>query len=125
MGYSEAEMPSGEWNIVYYESLSGDIPVYDFIENLSPTAKSKVSNTFDLLAEHGIKLGLPHVKKVTGTKLWELRILGGDSIRVFYVATSGRTFLMLHGFIKKSQKAPKKEIKIATARLKEYESRRS
>ncbi len=125
MGYSEAAMPSGEWNIVYYESLSGDIPVYDFIENLSPTAKSKVSNTFDLLAEHGIKLGLPHVKKVTGTKLWELRILGGDSIRVFYVATSGRTFLMLHGFIKKSQKAPKKEIKIAIARLKEYKSRES
>lgn len=109
-----------EWNIVYYESPSGGVPVYDFIESLNPTAKSKVSNTFDLLTEFGTKLGLPHVKKVTGTELWELRILGGDSIRIFYIATSGRTFLLLHGFIKKSQKVPKKEIKIALARLKEY-----
>lgn len=118
-------MPNKDWNIIYYESSSGDIPVYDFVERLSPTAKSKVSNTFDLLIEYGIKLGLPHVKKVTGTDLWELRILGGDSIRIFYIATSGRVFLLLHGFIKKSQKAPKKEIKIALARLKEYKSRKS
>ena len=114
-----------EWNIVYYESLGGNIPVYDFIESLSPVAKSKVSNTLDLLTEYGIKLGLPHVKKVAGTELWELRILGGDSIRIFYIATSGRAFLMLHGFIKRSQKAPKKDIKIALARLKEYKFRKS
>ena len=95
-------MQSEKWNIIYYESLSGDIPVYTFIENLSPTTKSKVSNTFDLLTEYGVKLGLPHVKKVVGTNLWELRILGGDSIRIFYIAAAGRMFLMLHGFIKKS-----------------------
>ncbi len=118
-------MPNEEWNIIYYESPSGDVPVYDFIESLSPTAKSKISNTFDLLTEFGIKLGLPHVKKVVGTGLWELRILGGDSIRIFYIATTGRVFLMLHGFIKKSQKASRKEIKIAIARLKEYKSRKS
>lgn len=76
-----------------------------------------------MLAEYGIKLGLPHVKKVIGTELWELRILGGDSVRVFYVTTSGRVFLLLHGFIKKSQKAPKQEIKIALARLKEFKSK--
>lgn len=108
------------WKIDYYESPSGNIPVYDFIEGLSPTAKSKVSNTLDLLMEYGIKLGSPHIKKVAGTELWELRILGGDSIRIFYITTSGRMFLLLHGFIKKSQKVPKKEIKIALARLNEY-----
>src|SRR3990167_8143880 len=113
-------MPTEEWDIIYYESLSGDVPVYNFIENLSPIAKSKVANTFDLLTEYGIKLGLPHVKKVVGTELWELRILGGGSIRIFYIATTGKVFLMLHGFIKKSQKAPKKEIKIALTRLKEH-----
>lgn len=114
-----------EWKIDYYESPGGNIPVYDFIERLSPIAKSKVSNTLDLLTEYGIKLGLPHIKKVLGTELWELRILGGDSIRIFYITASGRTFLLLHGFIKKSQKAPKKEIKIALSRLKEYKLRRS
>jgi len=118
-------MPDEKWDIIYYESLSGDLPVYNFIESLNSKAKSKVSNTFDLLTEYGIKLGLPHVKKVTGTEIWELRILGGDSIRIFYIATTGRVFLMLHGFIKKSQKAPKKEIKVAIARLKEHKLKKA
>lgn len=113
-----------EWKIVYYESAGGDIPVYNFIESLNARAKSKVSNTFDLLSEYGIKLGLPHVKKVVGTELWELRILGGDSIRIFYIAISGRVFLLLHGFIKKSQKVPNREMKAALTRLNEYKSRK-
>lgn len=118
-------MASEDWSIIYYESPSGGIPVYDFIESLSPTAKSKVSNTLDLLTKYGIKLGLPHVKKVTGTDLWELRILGRDNIRIFYIATFGKVFLLLHGFIKKSQKAPEKEIKISLVRLNEYKLRKS
>lgn len=117
-------MLSEEWKIDYYESSGGNIPVFDFIEGLSPTAKSKVSNTLDLLTEYGIRLGPPHIKKVVGTELWELRILGGDSIRIFYITISGRKFLLLHGFIKKIQKTPKKEIKIALGRLKEYKLRK-
>jgi len=116
---------SEEWDIVYFEGGSGKTPIYDFIENLNANAKAKILNTFDLLAEYGTRLGLPHVKKVTGTELWELRILGGDSIRIFYIAMSGRVFLLLHGFIKKSQKTPKKEIKIALKRLKEYQNKQS
>lgn len=116
---------NGEWDIVYFKSSNGSNPIYDFIESLNTKAKAKILNTFDLLTEYGTRLGLPHVKKVTGTKLWELRILGSDSIRVFHVATPGRVFLLLHGFIKKSQKTPNKEIKIALTRLKEHQSRRS
>lgn len=95
-----------EWKIDYYESSSGNIPVYDFIESLGAIAKSKVSNTFDLLTAYGIKLGLPHIKKVAGTELWELRILGGDSIRIFYITVSGRIFLLLHGFITAFKNTP-------------------
>lgn len=112
-----------EWDVVYFESGGGNAPIYDFIGSLSAVAKAKVSNTLDLLTEYGIKLGLPHVRKVTGTKLWELRILGGDNIRIFYIAISGKAFLLLHGFIKKSQKIPKKEVKVALTRLKEYEGK--
>ncbi|MBU1327005.1 hypothetical protein KJ618_04480 [Patescibacteria group bacterium] len=68
--YSKTAMLGEGWNIIYYESPSGDVPVYDFIESLNSTAKSKVLNTFDLLTEFGIKLGLPHVKKAIGTDLW-------------------------------------------------------
>jgi len=117
------EAPIKKWTIVYYEGPNNDTPIYDFIEKLSPIAQSKVSNTFDLLTEFNIRLGPPHVKKLTGTDCWELRILGGDSIRIFYVAIFGKKFLLLHGFIKKKQKTNKKEIKTATKRLKEYKSR--
>jgi phage-related protein len=87
---------------------------------LSPNAQAKISNTFDLLLEFGIRLGLPHVKKVVNTNLWELRIVGGDNIRIFYVASSGKKFLLLHGFVKKTQKTNKNELKTAIFRLKEF-----
>jgi phage-related protein len=87
---------------------------------LRPNAQAKISNTFDLLLEFGIRLGLPHVKKVVNTNLWELRIVGGDNIRIFYVASSGKKFLLLHGFVKKTQKTNKNELKTAIFRLKEF-----
>jgi len=48
----------------------------------------------------------------------------GDSIRVLYLASVGKSFLILHGFLKKSQKTPTKEINIALNRLKEYKARK-
>ncbi len=113
-------MTNTDWKIIYYHDSKGNEPVYDFIESLNPNAQAKISNTFDLLLQFGTRLGLPHVKKVINTDLWELRILGGDNIRVFYVASSGKKFLLLHGFIKKTQKTGKNELKIAISRLKEF-----
>lgn len=109
------------WNILYYqEAYQQTSPVYDFIESLNDRAQAKVSNTFDLLSMYGMKLGLPHVKKIRGTDLWELRILGNDNIRIFYIAVSGSAFLLLHGFVKKKQKTDKKEIDTAVNRLLKY-----
>lgn len=111
------------WKVVLYRSPSGDYPVQQFIDSLEIKAQAKVRNTITLLAKFGIRLGLPHVKKLTVTDLWELRILGSDSIRVLYVAVTGKTFVLLHGFKKKKYKTPPKEIKITEARLAEYRSR--
>ncbi|OGG00254.1 hypothetical protein A3D78_02105 [Candidatus Gottesmanbacteria bacterium RIFCSPHIGHO2_02_FULL_39_14] len=112
----------GGWKIKYYTPRSrGVSPIYEFIESLSEKAQSKLINTFDILTQYGIQLREPHVKKVTGTTLWELRILGEDNIRIFYIATFQTTFLMLHAFQKKKQKTQRKEIKIALTRLKQYE----
>lgn len=113
-----------KWKIKYYYTTQGVAPVYRFIESLAEKAQSKVYRSFDMLQEYGVELRQPHVKKITGTALWELRILGADSIRVFYVAEIEQTFLMLHGFIKKSQKTPKKEIKVAINRLNDFQGRK-
>lgn len=112
-----------DWTVEYYVTTSGNSPVEDFIFSLDKTAKSKVVNTIHMLKEYNIRLTAPHTKKLTGTDLWELRILGSDSTRVFYVAIENQTFLLLHGFKKKTFTTPKKELKLATSRLKDYRSR--
>lgn len=111
------------WKIDYYKTPSGRKPVQEFIENLQEKTRTRVFNTLELLAEFGPILKMPHAKKVTGTSLWELRVLGEASLRFFYVAKIGQSFLLLHGFTKRKQKIPKKEMKIASERLKEYKSR--
>jgi phage-related protein len=110
------------WNIEYYSSNSNN-PIEDFIRNLNYKTKAKVAYSFDLLEEFGLNLRMPHVKKLSGTPLWELRIIGKASIRFFYIAKSGKKFLILHGFIKRLQKTPKKEIRIALARLYEFQNK--
>jgi len=110
------------WTIDYFETASNKSPVKDFIDKLPVKSQTKAYNTLELLAEFGLTLGLPHAKKISGTPLWELRILGEKSSRFFYIAKTGRSFLLLHGFTKKSQKTPLKEIKTALARLKSFTS---
>lgn len=112
-----------QWKIQLYRTPQGDSPVKEFIDSLELKAEAKVRNTINLLRDFGTKLGAPHVKKLTGTELWELRILGADSIRILYITVTGKTFLLLHGFKKKKDKTPPKEIRIAEERLAEHKSR--
>lgn len=112
-----------KWNIELYKTTNNKSPIDDFVDSLDAKAQNKIIEVFGLLKELGINLGMPHSKKVIGTPLWELRILGRDNIRIFYIARSGKTFLLLHGFQKKKQKTDKKEIKIALDRLLDYKSR--
>ena len=112
------------WKIIYYETSSGSSPIYDFINSLNPKIQAKIANTFDLLEQYGTGLGFPHVKKISGTNLWELRILGSDNIRLFYILLDDRSFLLLHGFIKKKRKTGKKEISTALKRLEKHSTQK-
>lgn len=112
-----------KWKIEIYKTATDKSPVDEFVDKLDVKGQNKILQVLGLLKEFGINLGMPHSKKVIGTPLWELRVLGSDNIRIFYVAQSGKTFLILHGFQKKKQKTDKKEIKIALDRLLDYKSR--
>ena len=111
------------WKIIYYESGSGSAPVKDFIEKLDVVSQNKIADTLDLLEEFGTSIGLPHVRKLVGAQLWELRILGGKNIRIFYVTLTGKSFLLLHAFQKKKQKTDRREIILAIKRLTDYKLR--
>jgi phage-related protein len=72
-----------------------------------------------LMAEHGPDLGMPHTRAM-GDGLFEVRAKTGEGIgRAFYCTLVGRRIVVLHGFIKKTDKTPAKELKIARDRLKE------
>lgn len=79
----------------------------------------------DLMLEFGANLGMPHTKAIE-SGLFELRVKGKEGIaRIFYCTKIGQRIVMLHVFIKKSQKTPKRELKLAIQRLHEvlsYES---
>jgi phage-related protein len=67
----------------------------------------------------GPDLGMPH-SRAMGKGLFELRLKSKEGIgRVFYGLLPGRRIMMLHAFVKKSQKTPAKELDIARARWKE------
>ena len=74
---------------------------------------------------YGPDLGLPHTRAM-GEGLFELRLKAAEGIaRVFYCTLVGRRIVMLHQFIKKAEKTPRKEIEIARKRMKEGKMRNS
>ncbi len=115
---------SNRWTVIYYRDKHGRHPVQDFLRSLTSNARAAVMRDFSLLEEFGLAVGFPAVRPVKGVrKLWELRAKTADgAIRIFYVAQSGRRFMMLHGFIKKTAKSPPRELDIAIKRLREVVS---
>ena len=93
-----------------------DSSLEEFIESLQKPTIAKVLRTIDLLEEFGSKLGMPHTKKISA-RLFELRIRGAQEIRIFYTFHKSQIYL-LHGFIKKSERTPQKEIRTALQKLK-------
>lgn len=87
-----------------------------FIKSLEKSTIAKVLRTLNLLEKFGYELGLPHSKKISN-RLYELRIRSAQEVRIFYTFCKSQIFL-LHGFIKKTQKVPQKEIHTALQKLK-------
>jgi phage-related protein len=103
-----------KWRIEYYNS-----DIEEEILALPPGLLARYLRLADLMLEFGSNLGMPHTRSI-GDGLFELRIKSKEGIaRVFYCTMIGKRIIMLHVFIKKSQKSPKKELKIAFARMRE------
>lgn len=106
--------------VTYYISDQGENPTKKFIESLTEKQQRKIIRVLTYIKEYGLTTAIPHIKKLTGSPLWEIRILGQDNIRVFYASVVSDSILLLHGFIKKSQQTPQKEISKALARLADW-----
>lgn len=108
-----------EWRVDFYRRADGKSPVEEWLDSIPTDARTEVIRILFLLKEHGIRLGMPYVRPIED-KLYEIRAKEKDGIyRVFYFAHTGKRFVMLHGFMKKTQQTPRKEIEIAKERMKE------
>jgi phage-related protein len=104
------------WKVKFFKTARGEFPVNRFVEGLEMKLAARISQSIDLLENYGPFLKPPYIKKLQGN-LYELRIKGTISIRVFYTIVDNEYYL-LHAFKKKTQKTPAKEIRIALDRMK-------
>ena len=112
-----------EYEIELYEKLDGTCPIAEFFESLEPKMWAKVARNIDLLAIHNITLREPLVKLVEDG-IFELKTQVGNNIsRVFYFFFTGKKIILTNGFIKKTQKTPRKHIEVALEFKNEYLSR--
>jgi phage-related protein len=86
-----------------------------FIRKLEKPTRSKILRTIELVEKYGPLLGMPHERKITDC-LHELRVRGRQEVRILYYVERN-LIVLIHGFIKKSQKTPKREIETALRRI--------
>ncbi|MGK9368710.1 type II toxin-antitoxin system RelE/ParE family toxin [Melioribacter sp. Ez-97] len=103
-----------KWSIQYYSK-----DVEKNILSLPDGLLARYLRLTDLMIEFGYNLGMPHTRFIEGG-LIGLRIKSKEGIaRVYYCTKPGNKIIMLHTFIKKSNRVPKREIKTALKRMKE------
>ena len=114
------------YRIILYEDYRGRSPVGEYIHELKESHGkdarlnfNKIIALIDKLEEYGVSIGEPYTKKLTD-EIWELRPLRN---RILYDGYRDDTFILLHAFVKKTQKTPSKEIDTAKRRLKDYQER--
>ncbi len=90
------------------------------LEALPPDIRASFSRIVGLLEEFGpLQVREPYVKHLE-RKLWEMRLKGRDGIaRAIYLAAKGQRLVVVHAFIKKSEKTPRRAIETATKRAEE------
>ena len=102
------------YSIIYFSQ-----EVQEDIMNLPVTLQARYIGLTDRMIEYGPNLVLPHTDAFGGG-LFELRLKGAEGIaRVFFCTMIEQKIVMLHSFIKKTQKTPEKELKLAKQRMKE------
>ncbi|EFI32729.1 protein of unknown function DUF891 [Desulfonatronospira thiodismutans ASO3-1] len=88
-------------------------------DNLPPQVRAKAVQISKLIVEFGpAGLGMPYIRHVQD-KIWEIRASHG---RCLYISATGRKVVILRCFVKKSNKLPKKELKIAFERAREIDN---
>ena len=109
-----------QFTVEFYEDADGDKPVEEFLLSLDVKMRAKLLGILEILQEKGNLLREPYSKDLEDG-IFEIRgKVGTDISRVLYFFFYDRKIILTNGFIKKSQKTPKKEIQMAKNRRHDY-----
>ncbi len=105
---------------VFYQTAKGKMPVRDWLLNLDKTDRLTIGKDIQKV-EFGWPIGLPYCRPL-GQGLYEVRsdISDGRIARVIF-SIRGQQMVLLHGFIKKTRKTPKRELDLALTRQKDID----
>lgn len=113
-------MYMGKYTIVLYVKENGESPIRKFIDSLDIKMKAKALRMINLLKQNGNELREPYTKSLSDGLL-ELRIIQSNHIvRILFFFVHGNTIVLTNGFIKKSNKTPKREIELAQNYRRDY-----
>ena len=113
------------YDVIFYNDSKGNEPIAALIRDLrqkSPTDKNarinfnKIVAYINLLSKHGTRIGEPVTKHLDGD-IWELRPLDN---RILYAYYKDNKFVLLHHFIKKTNKTPPRELEQAKRNLADF-----
>lgn len=112
-----------EFKVIFYEKENDDCPVEEFITSLDAKMRAKMVGLLELLEEKGNQLREPY-SKLIDDGIFEIRCKVGNNItRVLYFFYFEGKIIRTNGFVKKTQKTPTEEIKLAKERRADYEER--
>ena len=107
-------------NIYFYKDKNGNEPVLDYMRELaskkgkdSRIKLNKINDYIELLSQRGTRAGEPYIKHLDA-EIWELRPLRD---RILFIAWHNDSFILLHTFMKRTQKTPRREIEQAKREL--------
>ncbi len=113
------------FEILFYAKANGEEPAKDFILQQDSKMKAKLLRIIETMACNGNVLGEPYTKCLTDG-IYEIRAKhSSDITRVLYFFESGGRIVLTNGFVKKTDKTPRREIEKARKYRNDYRRRAS
>ena len=114
------------YKIRFYKDKNGKRPIVEYIRSLAKRSDkdsriklAKIQEYINYLQEEGKQAKEPYIKPLIG-EIWELRPIKD---RILFAAWDGQSFILLHHFVKKTQKTPLREIEQAKRNLADLKER--
>ncbi|AIZ46617.1 Gp49-like PF05973 family protein [Deinococcus radiopugnans] len=117
---SEPETPQPILEVRFFRTTAGNEPVREWLKALTREDRRSIGEDIKT-AQFGWPIGMPLIRKLE-KGLWEVRTTLEDGIARVIFTVVGNRMILIHGFVKKSQKTPKNDLETARKRLGQVEA---